>query len=75
MFGQLVLGAFVLWMILGGAFQLVTGRDAGIASFRSHALSDPSPRVARISGVVALVVGLILVPVFVGWIAGAFPPK
>jgi len=72
---QLVFGAFLLWMILGGAFQLLTGRDAGIASFRSRSLSDPSPRVTRISGVFALVVGLILVPILVGWIAGAFPPK
>jgi hypothetical protein len=73
MLWDLLFGALLLWMILGGAFQLVTGRDAWIASFRSR--STPSARVIRISGAAALVVGLLLMPVLVGLITGAIPGK
>jgi hypothetical protein len=73
MFWDLVIGALLAWMILGGAFQLATGRDAGIASFRSR--STPSAKVIRISGAVALLVGLLLAPVLVGSITGAIPGK
>jgi hypothetical protein len=73
MFWDLVFGALLAWMILGGAFQLATGRDAWIASFRSR--STPSPKVIRISGAVALLVGLLLLPVLVGLITGAIPGK
>jgi uncharacterized membrane protein HdeD (DUF308 family) len=72
-FWDLLFGALLAWMILGGVFQVVTGCDAGIASFRSR--STPSTRVVRISGIVALLVGLLLVPVLVGVISGAIPGK
>ncbi|HVC76872.1 MAG TPA: hypothetical protein VND96_10200 [Candidatus Micrarchaeaceae archaeon] len=73
MLWDVVFGAFLLWMIAGGGYQLVTGRDAWIATFRSQRV--PSPREIRISGALALVVGLILMPVFVGLIAGALGPR
>ena len=73
MFWDLVFGGFLLWMILGGGYQLVTGRDAWIASFRSQ--RTPRPTEVRISGAVALVVGLILVPVLVDLISGSIGPK
>lgn len=72
MFVTLVFAALLLWFIAGGAFQILTGRDAGIASFRRSNFDPPSPRVVRISGVAALVVGLLLVPVWIGWITGSF---
>lgn len=73
MFWDLALGGVLLWMILGGGYQLVTGRDAWIASFRSQ--RTPGPKEVRITGAVALGVGLILVPVLVGLITGAIGPK
>jgi hypothetical protein len=72
-FWDVVFGGFLLWMIAGGGYQLVTGRDAWIATFRSQRV--PSPRAIRLSGALALVVGLILTPIFVGLITGALGPR
>src|ERR671924_1664900 len=71
-FAILAYGAFLLWMIAGGGFQLVIGRDAWIASFRSG--RDPGEREIRISGAIALV-GLIHTPIWIGLLTGAFGSK
>ena len=70
MFLDLVFGGLLLWMIGGGGYQLMTGRDAWIATFRSSRRT-PGPTEVRVSGALAVVVGLLLVPVFVGLITGA----